>query len=209
MNVAVIGTGNVGRALGRGWASAGHDVTWGSRHPERINDLSPVVSLSDAIGNAPVIVLAVPFAGLTETVAALGDLSGRVVVDATNPLGSQAAEGAASGAEYVATLAPGAQVVKGFNTMGYETMADPAIEGRPAACLLCGNDAGSKEIVTGLARDLGFDPVDAGDLEAARHLEALAGVWVHLAFRAGLGRDFAFGVLRRGSGTSSINGVGG
>jgi len=196
MEIAVIGTGQVGGALGKSWASAGHDVTWVSRHPETVEHLSPVALLSDGVGDARVIVLAVPFAGLADTVAALGDLRGRIVVDATNPLGITPPEGAASGAEYLATLVPGAHVVKAFNTMGYETMAEPAIDGRQAACLLCGTDDGSRGIVAGLARDLGFDPVDAGDIQAARHLEALAGVWVHLV-RAGLGRGFAFGVLRR------------
>ena len=197
MEIAVIGTGNVGAALGKSWASAGHSVTWGSRSPETIEHLSPVAPLAEAAGNARVVVLAVPFGGLAATVAAIGDLSERVVVDATNPLGTKAPQGAASGAGYVATLVPGAHVVKAFNTMGYETMADPEIDGRHAACLLCGNDEGSKELVAGLARELGFEPVDAGGIEAASHVEALAGVWVHLAFRAGLGRGFAFAVLRR------------
>jgi 8-hydroxy-5-deazaflavin:NADPH oxidoreductase len=204
MEIAVIGTGNVGEALGTSWASAGHHVTWGSRSPETIEHLSPVAPLGDAIGNARVVVLAVPFSGLAETVSALGDLGGRIVVDATNPLGTKPPGGAASGAEHVATLIPGAHVVKAFNTMGYETMADPTIDGRPASCLLCGNDHASKEAVAGLARDLGFDPIDAGNLEAARHVEALAGVWVHLALRAGLGRGFAFGVLSRSGATKGL-----
>lgn len=205
----MIGTGNVGEALGRGWASAGHRVAWGSRSPEAANHLSPVTHLSDAIGTARAVVLAVPFGALGETVPTLGDLSGRVIIDATNPIGTQVPGDAASGAEYLMTLAPGAHVVKAFNTMGFETMADPVIDGRPAACLLCGNDEGAKDLVAGLARDLGFEPVDAGNMQAAKYVEALAGVWVHLAFRAGLGRGFAFGLLRRSDAASGARGQAG
>jgi 8-hydroxy-5-deazaflavin:NADPH oxidoreductase len=131
-----------------------------------------------------------------DVVAAAGDLSGRVVADATNPMGQPVA-GGGSGAERVASLAPGAHVVKAFNTMGFETMASPVIEGRAALALMAGDDVGAKEVVASLARDLGFDAVDAGGLTAARHLESLAELWVHLAMRAGLGRDMAFALLRR------------
>jgi 8-hydroxy-5-deazaflavin:NADPH oxidoreductase len=198
VNIAIVGTGNVGAALGRGFATAGHDVIWGSRRPEGTHEVAPVVDIRAAAAEAEVVVLAVPFAAVEETVAALGDVTARVIVDATNPLG-RLPPGAASGAEHVAALAPGARVVKAFNTMGWETMADPVIDGRRAVCLLCGDDQGAKDAVVGLAADLGFEPVDAGGLEAARHVEALAGLWVHLAFRAGLGRGFAFAVVHRGA----------
>jgi predicted dinucleotide-binding enzyme len=76
-------------------------------------------------------------------------------------------------------------------------MAEPVIGGQPAVGPVCGDDGEAKSLVLGVARDLGFDAVDAGDLGAARLLEGLAELWVHLAFRAGLGRDMAFALLRR------------
>ena len=197
MHIAVIGTGNVGAALGRGWSAAGHDVTWGTRQPDEPHEVSPVAGIREAAAGAGVIVLAVPFPAVSETVAAIGTLSGRVVLDATNALGATLPNGARSGAEYLASLARGASVVKGFNTMGWETMADPMIDGRRAVCFICGDDPEARHLVGGLADDLGFEAIDAGELEVARHLEALAALWVHLAFRAGFGRQFAFAILRR------------
>jgi predicted dinucleotide-binding enzyme len=197
VDIAVIGTGNVGVALGRGWSAAGHDVTWGTRRPDEPHEVSPVADVREAAARADVIVLAVPFAAVGETVAAIGDLGGRVLIDATNTLGAPLPDGASSGAEYLASIAKGALVVKAFNTMGWETMVDPMIEGRRAVCFICANDPKARHLVAGLADDLGFEAIGAGGLEVARHLEALAGLWVHLAFRVGLGRQFAFAILRR------------
>ena len=197
MNIAVIGTGNVGKALGRGWSTAGHDVTWGSRRPDSSHAVAPVADIREAAAAADVVVLAVPFDALGETVAALGDLTGRVVVDATNVSGGPIPGGTRSGAEHLATLALGARVVKAFNTMGWETMADPVIDGRRAVCLVCADDPEARSVVAGIAGDLGFEAIEAGGLEVARHLEALAALWIHLAFRAGLGRQFAFSILHR------------
>jgi predicted dinucleotide-binding enzyme len=197
VHVAVIGTGNVGAALGRGWSAAGHDVTWGTRRPDEPHEVSPVADISEAAAGADVIVLAVPFPAVSETVAAIGTLSGRVVLDTTNALGATLPNGARSGAEYLASLAKGASVVKAFNTMGWETMADPIFDGRRAVCFICADDPDAGHLVAGLADDLGFEAIDIGGLEGARHLEALAALWVHLAFRAGLGRQFAFAILRR------------
>jgi predicted dinucleotide-binding enzyme len=200
VHIAVIGTGNVGAALGRGWSAAGHDVTWGTRRPDAPHEVTPVADIRRVAAAADVVVLAVPFDAVGETVAAIGDLSGRVVVDATNSLGAPPPDGTRSGAEHLTRLANGALVVKAFNTMGWETMADPVIDGRRAVCFICADHPGARHLVAGLARDLGFEAIDAGGLEVAGYLEALAALWVHLAFRAGLGRHFAFAILRRSRG---------
>ncbi|MGH9225550.1 MAG: NADPH-dependent F420 reductase [Acidimicrobiales bacterium] len=194
MRIAILGTGRVGTALGTGWSNAGHDVVFGSRNPD--SD-SASLSHAEAAGQADVVVLAVPYDAAVDTVAAAGDLDGRVVVDATNPVGRPIPPPHRSGAEQVAAASPGARVVKAFNTMGFETMADPVVGGQPALALLAGDDPRAKATVTALARDLGVDPVDAGDLGAARMLENLAELWVHLAMRAGQGRAIAFPLLRR------------
>ena len=197
MRIAILGTGRVGTALGTGWANAGHSVVYGSRRPESESEATH----SAAAAGADVVVLAVPYDAAVDTVAtvaAAGDLDGgKVVVDATNPVGRPIPPPHRSGAEQVAAAAPGARVVKAFNTMGFEFMADPVVDARAALLLLAGDDAAAKETVTGLARDLDFDPVDAGDLAAARMLENLAELWVHLAMRAGQGRGVAFSLLRR------------
>ena len=197
MRIAILGTGRVGTALGTGWTNVGHTVVYGSRRPSSATEDTH----AGAAAGADVVVLAVPFDAAVETVAAAGNLAGKIVVDATNPVGK-----VRSGAELVAAAAPGARVVKAFNTMGFETMADPVIDGRPALGLVAGDDGEAKAAVLQLAADLGFEAVDAGGLDAARMLETLAELWIHLAFRAGLrgpnavaghGRDMAFALLRR------------
>ncbi len=198
MRIGILGTGNVGQALGRRWAAGGHTVVYGSRRPAQVDcSFGQADSVPGAAARSEVVVLAVPFGTVPDVVASAGDLSRKVVVDATNPVGQPVPQPHRSGAELVASLAPGARVVKAFNTMGFETMADPVVDGRPTLGLVCGDDAHAKAAVLDLARQLGFDAVDAGDLDAARLLEDLAELWVHLAFRAGLGRDMAFGLLRR------------
>lgn len=96
----------------------------------------------------------------------------------------------------VAAWAPGARVVKAFNTMGYNVMAEPAFGGQAASLFLCGDDAVAKSPVATLGEEIGFEPVDCGALAAARHLEALAFLWISLAF-GGHGREIAFRLLRR------------
>jgi predicted dinucleotide-binding enzyme len=101
-----------------------------------------------------------------------------------------------SGAERTAKLAPGAKVVKVFNSTGFGNMADPHYDGEPTVMFYAGDDAGAKAIARDLATDLGFDAVDAGGLERARELEHLAMLWIGLAM-GGMGRDIAFKLARR------------
>lgn len=193
MRIAIIGTGNVGTALGKGWSKAGHRIIYGSRHPAQVDcAVGTADTIAGAAQQGEVVVLAVPFASVDDALAAAGNLERKVLVDATNPMGA-----VSSGAGVVAAAAPGAHVVKAFNTMGWETMADPVVDGRAAVGLVAGDDPDAKKTVLGLAGELGFDAVDAGGLEAAPLLEGLARLWVHLAFRAGLGRGVAFALVRR------------
>ncbi|MFB6106950.1 MAG: NADPH-dependent F420 reductase [Halobacteriaceae archaeon] len=194
MDLAIVGTGTVGRSLGRAWADRGHDVVYGSRHPEEsAAPGGPVRSRAAAAAHGDVVVLAVPGSAVAAVAADLREsLRGAVVVDPTNTL-DRTADGR-SLADAVADAAPGARVVKAFNTVGAEVMADPAVADGTATMLVAGDDGDAVGTVVDLAADVGFDPVRAGDRSAAIMLEDLARLWIHLSRR--YGREMAFRLLR-------------
>ncbi|HEY7060305.1 MAG TPA: NADPH-dependent F420 reductase [Chloroflexota bacterium] len=208
MRLAIIGAGNVGATLARGLARAGHEIVFAARDPNSasvrdalasIGDKASARPIPDAVAGAEVVLLVTPWEAAQPALAAAGDLSGKVLVDCTNPLGpglALAVGHTTSGAEMVASWARGARVVKAFNTTGYNNMADPRYPEGAASMFVCGDDAEAREIVGGLARDLGFDVVDCGDLTKARLLEPLAALWISLAVGS-LGRDIAFRLMRR------------
>jgi len=205
MNITIVGSGSVGRALGGGWRKAGHSVTYATRDPagakaaELMRGGFGVVPQAGA-GKADVIVLAVPWSGIEATMKALGDLSGKAVIDCTDPLKAtrELALGFNdSGAETVARLSPGARVVKAFSTTGADNMADSRYPGGKLMMAIAGDDAAAKTTVMALAADLGFEPVDTGPLAMSRYLEPLAMLWINLAYAQGMGRGFGFAILKR------------
>jgi NADPH-dependent F420 reductase len=214
MKIAVIGAGNVGGTLGKRWARAGHEVTFGIRGPAqaRVADLvresgpgARAASGHEAARQADVVALTVPWENAQEALAAAGDLRGRVLIDATNPV-VLSAEGlrqglvighTTSGGEQVARWAEGARVVKAFNTTGWQNMADPVYGGQALSMPLCGDDPEARKVVADLAQQLGFEPIDVGPLRSARYLEAVAMLWIDMALLQGYGTSFGLRVVRR------------
>lgn len=209
MKIAILGAGNVGGTLGRRWAEAGHAVVYVSREPEseKMRGLlaatpggSATADSSAACADADALLLAMPWAAVSATLAAAGDLSGKILLDATNPIGPGFAllvPAAGSGGQEVARLTPGARVVKIFNTTGWGNMADPLYDGEATAIFLCGDDADAKATAAGLAEVLGFASFDVGGLDKAHLLEAVAMTWITLALVQGHGREMAFRVVKR------------
>jgi predicted dinucleotide-binding enzyme len=200
IRIAIIGAGNVGRALGGGWSTA-HQVTYGVRTPEdpKYADLGAVATTAAAAREADVVVLCTPWQSTEQAIADCGELAGRVVVDCTNPLTPDFSAleigHTSSGAEQVAAWARGARVCKAMNQIGAPMMDHPDVEG-PPVMLVCGDDAAAKDVTSTLVSELGFELVDAGELALARLLEPYALIWIHLALRRGFGTGFAFGLLR-------------
>jgi predicted dinucleotide-binding enzyme len=208
MRIAIIGTGNVGAAIARGLRDKGHAVTLGARRPDdaRVQALAvdtgaAVARPEAAAAGADMVVLALPWAEAAGAVRALGDLTGRIVVDCMNPLGRTAAGfglmigHVTSGGETVADWLPEAQVVKTLNQVGAEIIArNDHLPARPAM-FMAGDSDTAKAAVAGVLRDLGFAPLDAGDLTKARLLEPLALVWINQAIMRGMGRDWALAVV--------------
>jgi NADPH-dependent F420 reductase len=184
MNIAILGTGNVGSGLAAAAVAAGHLVTVSAGTPASAQESAAktgatvAASNRDAIEQAGVVVLAVPHGAVAGVVAELGDaLDGKVVVDATNPLNATYSDLTTSGvsaAEQLQAQVPGATVVKALNTVFASRYADPVEGGQPLDALIAGDDAAAKETVSALVATLGFRPVDAGSLRMARTLEEVA-----------------------------------
>ena len=210
--VGVIGSGNVGRALARGFASRGHDVMIGSRSPDK-PDLRESLDgdgetvragTFDAVArHGQIAVLATPGAAVDEAIARAGpeNLASKVLIDVTNPLEfsddgppTLSRGHTDSGGEHVQRLAPDARVVKAFNIVNYNYMVDPDLPGGPPDMFIAGNDDAAKATVTEVLESFGWPAMDIGGIEGARQLESLCLLWVAIGMRRGA-FDHAFKLL--------------
>lgn len=195
MKVAIIGSGNVGKALAATAVKAGHAVTLAAAHPEHARDAALACgaeaadSAATAVRDAEVVILAVPAAAMAEVVGSLGTaLDGKAVVDASNRVNPKDPGSVLDGSsvtEQVAGLAPGAQFVKGFNTNFASVMANPVVDGAPADTYLAGDDPAAKAAVAELARSMGFRVIDVGPAPMARVLEGMAFINISLQIANG------------------------
>jgi NADPH-dependent F420 reductase len=193
--IAVIGTGDVGSALGPEFAKQGHTIVYGSREPERdtvknlvgkTGDLASATTPANAAAQADIVVLAVPGLMVDEITRSLGDLSGKIIIDPTNPLERRMnrLEHAVdtSNAEIIQAAAPGAHVVKAFNTLNWKTMVDPSSAGGPVSIPLVGDNDGAKKTVAELVSGMGLEPIDVGPLRDARWVEGMLILWINNRF---------------------------
>lgn len=210
MKIAIVGAGNVGGALGKGWAAKGHSVYFGVPEPqsEKMQALLKSMganaragSVQEAAANAEIVVFATPWNAAQNAVVTAGNLAGKIVIDCMNPLAPDLSGlvlgQTTSAAGQVAAWAKGARVVKAFNTTGAGNMADSRYAGGRLAMCIAGDDAAAKKSVSQLAADLGFDAIDAGPLKNARLLEPFAMLWIYLAVKQGMGPNIAFQLMRR------------
>lgn len=204
MQIGILGTGRMAQGLGRVWAQSGHAVLFGSRDATKAEQIASQIgagarggSYADAAGFGEVVVLTAPWPAAEQTLRAAGSLAGKVLIDVVNPLqdADLALGHTTSAAEQIAAWAPGARVVKAFNTIYFQSLDARAHPG-DASAFFCGDDPAAKQLVAQLAADLGFDPVDAGPLVNARLLEPLALLWIRLAGQGGYGPQIAFKLLR-------------
>lgn len=211
MKIGIIGAGNVGGALGKIWSAKGHEVVFGVRDTQdsKLQELlkstgnkARAASVREAAQFGEIVAFATPWPATQDAVTAAGALTGKIVVDCTNPLKpdlSGLALGTTnSAAEEVARWARGAKVVKAFNTIGASSFASPQFGAEQADMFICGDDAAAKATIAKLIEEMGFVAVDCGPLTAARFTEAVAMLWIHLAYKQGLGpAGHAFKLLRR------------
>ncbi len=189
MKVAIIGTGNVGKALGSSLSNAGHDVIYAAHDESKTRTIAgdlgarAVSNAREAVAAAAIVVLAVPFDAAEPVARDIADAArGKVVIDVTNPLRPDytglATEGGPSGAERIAALIDHAAIVKAFNTLFAGVQADPGTLGTTVDALFATDDDDAAATVADLARSMGFRPVRVGPLAAARELEAMA--WLNI-----------------------------
>jgi predicted dinucleotide-binding enzyme len=200
MNVTIIGTGNMARGIGKRLVAGGHsvrvlgkDVDAAEAVVGNLGDGSTKAGRSGEAIADDVVVLAVYFPDAQAAVEQYGEgLSGKVVVDITNPV-NESFDGLVtppdgSGAQELAARAPGARVVKAFNTTFAGTLSEGQVAGQPLDVLIAGDDEEAKATVAQLVRDGGLRPIDAGPLKRARELEA-AGL-LHMTLQGPLGTGF-------------------
>ncbi|NTW49032.1 MAG: NADPH-dependent F420 reductase [Chlorobiales bacterium] len=208
MKIGILGTGHMASTLGQHWAEKGHPVFFGSRTPEKAIALAGSIghgakggSITEAAAFGEVLLLGVPWNSAEQTLKTCGPLDGKILIDCVNPLQndykSLAIGFTTSAAEEIANWAPGAKIVKAFNTISDKVIRlGPQFGSEVATAFYCGNDPAAKDVVAGLIRDLGFDPIDTGNLCMARYLEPMTSLFIHVAMN-GMGSNIAFKLLKR------------
>ena len=204
MRIGMIGTGNIGFSLGPLLITRGHEVKFGSRNPELVRGIVSKFGTGASLGTVreaaefgEVLFTAVPWHALADTLKVAGPLTGKTIVDCTNPLTPDMALAVGcttSAAEETARLCPDAKVVKAFNTIfaGHYRYGDLGSGEQSLNMFYCGDDAAAKKQVAGIIESLGLIPVDAGPLSAARYIEPLAVFLIRLAFVQGMGDKIAW-----------------
>jgi len=211
MKIAFIGIGKVGFALADNLSRCGHEVIIAARdlnsetvkQAQEKNAALSAKQVAEAASEAEVVFLAIPFEATEAALHEAGDLSGKVLVDCTNPVGPGIKHGLdnkISGGEFLQKLVPGARVVKAFTIYGFENFIEssyPDYDDLKPAMLIAGNDPNAKKVVMGLCEELGWEPVDTGDISMSLHLEHMTLLWVKMARVQGRGVDFVWAMLKR------------
>lgn len=209
MKIAIIGTGNMGTGFAKSLAKTSHEVFITAKDIETAKNIAASFgknfsagSVSEAAKFGEVIILAVGWFDVKDVLNEAGDLSGKVLVDISNPLNKDysglAVGPGTSASEEIAKMSPKAKVVKAFNTIFAGILqSSPDFNGESASVFYCGDDDAAKKKVNQLIKDFGYDPVDAGPLSSARLLEQLGFINISFGYKLNMGANQAFRLLRR------------
>jgi 8-hydroxy-5-deazaflavin:NADPH oxidoreductase len=206
MKISIIGSGNVGTALGQGLLKGGHQVSFGVRavssaKSEKASTLisgAPFKSIEEACQSAEVIIITTPPEAVLSLISQIGDVKNKIVVDATNSVRTRP-EPYPTAFHAIKDLTKSEKVVKCFNSTGFENMTNPIYPDFGGIDMFCaGNDKASKSVVQQLAKDIGFAECwDFGGDDKVELLEKFALSWINLAILQGHGRNLAFKVIKR------------
>jgi predicted dinucleotide-binding enzyme len=205
MNIAIIGTGNVGGALATKWAAKGHHIYLGVRDQNHFkgmellgNSNTTVHSIEEAVQASDVVLLSTPAPMAVEVAKSLGDTSGKVIIDAMNIVGGRGPQGYLTTALAILDNTQTRDVVKCFNTTGANNMKDPVYGGSSLDLFVAGDSVRGKDVAIQLALDAGFAACyDVGGNDRFELMEQFAWFWINLAMVQGLGREIGFKLLKR------------
>jgi predicted dinucleotide-binding enzyme len=205
MNIAVIGSGNVGGALADKWALSGHTIYLGVRHIESFkgkhllqNPRTVAVSIPEAVEKSEVILIATPAAAAIDVAKSLGNTEGKIIIDAMNIVMGKGPEGYNNTSQALLDHTESNDVVKCFNTTGFNNMENPVYDVTPVDLFTCGDSVKGKEVAVQLAKEAGFaECYDIGGNDKFQLMEQFGFFWINLAMFQGQGREIAFKLLKR------------
>ncbi len=205
MKIAIIGTGNIGGTLARKWHARGHAILLGARNTESIKgkdllqmDGVEVVTIHEAVGLSDVILLATPAPLAVEITQSLGDTSGKVIIDAMNIVLGKGPQGFSNTSEAILNHTQTKDVVKCFNTTGFNNIENPIYGAEAIEMYMAGDSVKGKDIARQLALDAGFSEcIDVGGNDRFSLMEQFAFFWINLAMMQGHGRNMAFKLMKR------------
>ncbi len=203
MNIAIIGTGNVGGALATNWSKKGNTINLGVQDKNYFkgqellkNKNTSVYSINEAVAKSDVILIATPPTAIFEIIGQMGDVSEKIIIDATNAV-MKSPEPYKTVYHALADKT-NAEIVKCFNTTGFENMLNPKYNGEAVDMFMAGDNEKAKSVARQLALECGFDTcIDFGKSDKVELLEKFALSWINIAIMQGQGRDIAFKVVRR------------
>jgi 8-hydroxy-5-deazaflavin:NADPH oxidoreductase len=205
MKIAIIGTGNIGAALATKWAQAGHEINLGVRNLQAFKGMEllnkPGIKAfpsSEAVSRSEVILLAVPAMHVVDTVKALGDTSGKIIIDTMNIVNGRGPEGYQQTTAAILATTQTRDVVKCFNSTGFNNIVNTGYHAQTLDMFMAGDSLTGKQITAQLAKDAGFETCyDIGGNDKFSLLEQFALFWINLAMVQGMGRDIGFKLLKR------------
>lgn len=205
MKIAIIGTGQVGGALATKWAQAGHHIYLGVQDLNNFkgrdllnNPHTTAHVITDAVKQAEIILLAVPAKAAVDITKSLGDTTGKIIIDAMNIVMKQGPAGYTTTAQAILDHTHSQEVVKCFNTTGYNNMINPMYDHTAIDLFVAGNSVRAKNVAIQLAKDAGFaECYDVGGNDKFELLEQFAWFWINLAMFQGHGRNIGFKLLKR------------
>ncbi len=205
MNIAIIGTGNVGGALATQWSKAGHNLFLGVQDLQKFkgmallnNPNTSVHQVQEAVNQSEVILVATPATSAARVAQSLGDTTGKIIIDAMNIVMGRGPQGFTNTADAILANTESTDVVKCFNTTGFNNMLNPKYGDLAIDAFVAGNSVRGKEAAIQLALDAGFGACyDIGGNDKFELMEQFAYFWINLAMSQGQGREIGFKLLKR------------